>query len=1054
MKKNLCFGVVLLITTWLFCKEPYFLSHPVLTPDAEKIVFSYDGDLWIVSSPGGQAYRITAMEGEESRARISPDGRWVAFSGNQTGNRNIYIMPLRGGEIRQLTFYESEDLMDSWSWDSKHLYFTSNRYNNFTAYRISREGGTPVRLFKNYFNTPHGLVEHPRSKAYYFTDTWESLRFANRKGYRGDYNPDIKMFNPETGEFKILTSYRGKDFQPIFDGKGHLYFISDEANGEYNLYTFKKGKKQQLTHFSRSVMNPQASANGEKVVFEKDYQIFVYDVGSGETGKIPIQLLVNDTLSLDQDFNLKGKVTYFDISPDGKKMALVSRGELLVSDIQGKFIKKIKTDPLGRVMEVKWLKDNQTILFNQTVDGWLNLFKIKGDGTGREKQLTRDTANNRCIQLNTRRTGAAYYSGRDGVRLLDLTTFKSDLLFEEELWALYNPPPVFSPDDRYIAVVARNNFESDIIIHDLKKSTTRNITDSGISETQPFWSPDGRYLYFCSDRFHPVYPRGGDAMKIYRFPLQKRDGYYRLDRFKKLFVEENKKENKKKETVTTPVVKIDFRDIVDRWEQVSPDTGSQHSPHVIQEKEKSHVLYVSDHDGGKSALWKTTIEPFKKNKTQKITGGKTRELAISGAQNKFYVLVNGSVNKLDLNKNSMEPIKMDFSIQRNLRDEFRQMFYEVWANLKENFYDEKFHGKDWRKIRQYYQTFLPHLNTRADLRRLLSDMLGELNSSHLGFYSRGKEEKTFHRRKTMATGIVFSNENPYTVDRIIKNSPADKEHIDLKPGDILTAINGNKIDTQKNREYYFATAGFAEEFLLNFKRGERDFEVKIHPQSPGQFRNRLYDEWVANNQNRVDEKSQNRIAYIQMKNMGGKALEDFIIEMTTEWYRKEALILDLRYNTGGNVHDAVLQFLSQRPYTLWKYRGGEYCPQPHFAPSGKPIVLLINEQSLSDAEMTTAGFKALGLGTVIGTETYRWVIFTTGKRLVDGSYYRLPSWGCFTLDKKDIERTGVKPDIYIKNSFKDRLERRDPQLDRAIQEILKQLEPRKKDPQTGKQRPD
>lgn len=173
--------------------------------------------------------------------------------------------------------------------------------------------------------------------------------------------------------------------------------------------------------------------------------------------------------------------------------------------------------------------------------------------------------------------------------------------------------------------------------------------------------------------------------------------------------------------------------------------------------------------------------------------------------------------------------------------------------------------------------------------------------------------------------------------------------------------------------------------------------------------------------------------------MGGGELNSFMEEMVSEAADKEALILDLRFNTGGNVHDDVLRFLSQKPYLQWKYREGKLTAQSNFGPAAKPIVLLVNEQSLSDAEMTSAGFKELGLGTIIGTETYRWIIFTSGAGLVDGSFYRLPSWGCYTLDGKDLEKEGVAPDIYVGESFKDRLAGNQPQLDRAIEEIMKKL---------------
>jgi C-terminal processing protease CtpA/Prc len=240
-----------------------------------------------------------------------------------------------------------------------------------------------------------------------------------------------------------------------------------------------------------------------------------------------------------------------------------------------------------------------------------------------------------------------------------------------------------------------------------------------------------------------------------------------------------------------------------------------------------------------------------------------------------------------------------------------------------------------------------------------------------------------------------------------------------------------------DRNYYFTRPSIDREIKLGFNRDGKTFDVKIHPQST--LAQNLYDEWIDNNQKRVDEKSKDRIAYAHMKNMGQGELENFLIDMSKELNNRDALILDLRYNTGGNVHDEVLKFLSQRSYLQWKYREGALTRQGNFTPSDKPIVLLTNEQSLSDAEMTSQGFKALKLGKIIGNETYHWIIFTSGAGLVDGSFVRLPGWGCYSLDGKDLEATGVKPDILVINSFEDKLNGRDPQLDRAIEELMKQL---------------
>jgi len=250
-------------------------------------------------------------------------------------------------------------------------------------------------------------------------------------------------------------------------------------------------------------------------------------------------------------------------------------------------------------------------------------------------------------------------------------------------------------------------------------------------------------------------------------------------------------------------------------------------------------------------------------------------------------------------------------------------------------------------------------------------------------------------------------------------------------------VNDETVDPAMDRSYYFSKPSLDGEISLTFNRNGQTVTTKVHPQA-SLFSN-LSEEWSDINQRRVDEKSKKRIAYHNMKDMGGGELEKFLIDMTQDFYQKDALILDLRYNTGGNVHDEVLKFLSQRTYLQWKYREGKLTPQSNFAPADKPIVLLINEQSLSDAEMTAQGFKALKLGTIIGMPTYRWIIFTSGTGLVDGSFVRLPSWGCYSLDGKDLEITGVEPDIKIPMNFEDRINGRDPQLDRAIEEILKKL---------------
>lgn len=1046
-------SMLLWIPAWSQTNEVYFTSFPCISPDGKTVVFTYDGDLWQVATEGGMALRLTGMQGEESRAKFSPDGKWIAFTGSQSGNQDVYVIPAGGGEVRQLTYHEAYDHVDNWSWDSQTIYFTSNRYSRFSGHKVSVNGGTPVRLFNNYFHTVHNMAEHPSGELF-FSETGESKGQAYRKKYKGAYNPEIQSYSAKTGAFKKYTSYEGKDMWPIIDKNGKIYFVSDEGNSEYNLYTFENEVKTPLTQFTTSIRFPVVSADGSSVVFEKDFQIFVYDTKSKATRKISIQAISNSIAEKEKDFDVKDKIEAFDVADDGMKIAFVSRGELFVSDIKGKIIQQLKTNPLGRVMEAKWLADNKTIIFTQTAStGFTNLFTIPADGKGAEKQLTQDAQNNRDLTLSIDRSKGVYLSGRNEVRLIDLRTFQSQTIVKEEIWGFQNSTPYISPNNEYILFTAKKNFEEDIFIFNLLTKTLINLTNTGITETAPYWSPDGKYIYFTSNRFRPAYPYGLGEGRIYRIPLEKIDSDFKSDKYSKLFEEKpaeaaKKEEDKSKSTKkeepkpATPTIKtytLNLDGIMERIELVSPNFGTQSNAQVFQKDDKTWVVYGSNHDESKFNLWLTTYEPFEKPKTEKIEGAATGGVDIIKASDKFYALLNGAIHTLNLESKKAEKIDIAFTFRRNLKDEFNQMFIETWANVKENFYNETFHGLNWEAERDEYAAYLKFVRTRADLRVLITNLLGELNSSHTGFTSNGDEEKTFYTTRTQATGIVFDQQNPYTVSSIVRNSVADKKGKNIQPGDVLVSVNGEAVNPSQNREYYFTNPSLDSEITLEFKRGATTYTTKLHPQSFFEVNDLLYDEWIAANQKRVDEKGNKRIAYVYMKNMGQGELEKFIIDMNSEAYNRDALILDLRYNTGGNVHDNVLQFLSQRPYLKWRYREGEYTVQPNFTPSGKPIVLLTNEQSLSDAEMTAAGFKELKLGKIIGTETYRWIIFTSGKGLVDGSFYRLPSWGCYTLDGKNLELTGVAPDIFVPMDFKDRLEGRDPQIDKAIEEIMKEL---------------
>jgi tricorn protease len=1036
---TLLFVLVLSLESYGQTSEVYFMSFPCVSPDGSEVVYTHEGDLWKVKSSGGLATRITAMQGEETRAKYSPDGKWIAFTGSQFGGQDVFIVPSGGGEVKQLTFHEAFDHVDSWSWDSKFIYFTSSRENRYSGYKISINGSTPIRLFHNFFHTVHNLVEHPNGEMF-FSETSESKTQAYRKGYKGSYNPDIQSYQPKTDKFTKYTDFIGKDMWPTIDQNGNIFFASDEKNGQYNLCKLEKGKTQHLTNFSTSIKQPVISANGKVIVFEKDFQIYAYDVTTKASNKIKVLSYTNSTFEKEKDYNTSDLISYFDISGDTKKIAFISRGELFVSDIKGKFIKQIETKSTGRVTEVKWMADHKSLLFVQTNEnGFTNIYTTRVDTASFVKQISKEDQNHRELNLSKDKTKAVYLSGRSDVNKIDLTSFENKTLVKEELWGFQNSPPSFSPNGEYILFTARRNFEEDIFIYQIEKGQLINLTKTGITENSPSWSPDGKYIYFTSHRTKPAYPFGLGEGRVYRVALEKIQSEFNSDKFDKIF-EEKGKEAKTIDSLAKKMnYTIDIANILERVELISPNFGNQGRCYVTQKEEKSMIFYPSNHSDNEYNLWMTTYEPFERTRTEKIEGIKGFGNFMVESAGKLFVLSGGNIHSINTETKKAEKVSISHIFRRNLKDEFNQMFTETWANVKENFYNETFHGLDWEKVKTKYLEYLPNVQSRSDLRVLITEMLGELNSSHTGFSSFGDEESIFYKTTTQGTGIIWDNDQPYKVKSLISYSPVDKKGIDIKPNDILLKVNDVNVDITNNRESYFVKPSLDREIHLTFKRMDSVHTIKLQPKSFNEINTLRYNSWIAQNQNIVDIKGNKRIAYAHMKDMGQDELNKFLIDMTSEAYDRDGLILDIRYNNGGNVHDNVLQFLSQKPYLKWKYREGALTVQPNFTPAGKPIILLTNEQSLSDAEMTTEGFKRLGLGKVIGTETYRWIIFTSGKGLVDGSFYRIPAWGCYTLDGKNLELTGVAPDIYVGMDFKDRLNNVDPQLDRAIVEILNQL---------------
>lgn len=1010
----------------------YFAQTPSLSPDAQTIYFGYNGNIYTVPVSGGLALSLVDLGAYEANPKVSPDGRWLAFSSTMEGNADVYIVPVTGGKVQRLTWHQATDAPLCWAADSKSLFFQSDRENAASVYQVPITGGTPVRLFPNYFNTISNFTLNRKTGEYLFNESNESLRFPTRKGYKGDHNPNIKSWNPKSRKYTEYTDYIGKDTWPMVDASGTMYYVTDlnpdkPESRESNIVKYVKGGAPiQLTHHDQSVQYPYISYDGSTIVYLLEYKIHVLNLKDGRSSEPAIRIADNAVASI-SSFD-KQKPEAAAVSPDGKKMALLIRGLLYVTDAKGRYFKRLDTPVDERLSDIVWGTDNTTLYYLRTNHGWTNVYSIKADGSSAENTIYETPNNCNSLTLSNKDNKLAFVCGRHDIMLYQNGAVSR--LAQAEFWSFRAPRLTFSFDDSYLAFCGMNHFEMDIFLYDFVGEKLTNLTNSACSEGYPCFSPDGKYLYFTANLTSATFPRGGSQATLYKLPLQRYQTPFDSDVYDQLFT--------KPTPAADSAVRVDTEDIYRRLEVVQARCGMS-IPYTFKVGGKSLLIYNSAHTGNRATYVLDLSDRWAKPRAIKDLNFNT--LFQSDKELYGFAGWGGDLYKIDVNSLATSKLEYATAVNKSLSDEFSQMFYETWAILEQNFYDVHFHGVDWAAKRDYYAGFLPYVHTRMQLRTLISDMLGELNSSHLGFSTMGPEESTLRPYNTLSleTGIVFSNANPYQVESVLPDSPAHKIEVGLRKGDVLVAVDNQRVDPKCNRNMYLTSASKKGEVSLTWSRSGKEFTTKLHTISYAEMRNLFYTQWEDDCRERVNAKSNGRIAYTHMRDMGDGALNLFLRDMYTDAVNKDALILDLRYNNGGNVHQEVLDFLRQSEHFRWAYRDFPKSTHPNVTPANKPIVVLVNERSLSDAEVTSNGIKSLGIAKIVGTETYRWIIFTSAHRLIDGSSCRLPAWGCYSLDGKDLESTGVSPDIYVRTTFEDRLKGNDPQLDRAIEEVLKAL---------------
>lgn len=1009
---------------------------PALSPDGAQIAFSYMGDLWTVPAAGGKAFKLTDNIAYDGHPVWSPDGQWIAFTSNREGSNDVYIIKSEGGIPKRLTFHSGNDMASDFTADGHWVVFQSSRSSMSSVFKIPVKGGNAVPILDTYWSWPGYAKVSPDGKRFLFALGMENNSWW-RRGYRGSNAAKIwmKEFSGKTA--KMIFGEESNCFWPDWNQNGGMvYFVSDRKNGTKNIWSvgLDGSDPVQVTRFPDKDITWMSIARPvEAAVYERNFGIWFTDLKTGKSHAVAI-LAPAETKSNQTFFVENAQASEYRLSPDGKKIAAVVRGDIFVLSSDGGYARNITNTP-WRERDIAWDKDSRFLYYVSDADANPDLYKISALGDAVPERLTQSKEDELKPRVSPDGRWLAYFRGKRQLRLIDLAGEKDSVLFEGDIYGLRASAPAWSPDSRFVAVEVRRNANTDLFAVDIQSKKAVLFTNTAYDEGSPVWSPDGKFLLFSSNRFGHSFPEFTGKWDIYQLFLEPQKTKFDEDAFDQLFQKEKKEKAKKDEKTK---VKVHFNlENIDRQTKPVTNTLGNDGQFVLSPKDKKTIYFLSNIDG-KYHLWTTSLDEKKRGKYEPFMSGLSSpgQLQMDAKGKYLYYLSRGKLGRIDLVSKRSKPISFRTKIEVDKTADYEQMLAELYYTQKYYYYDKNFHKANWSRLYEQFRPVLQQVREDADFYDYANMMIGHLNSSHSGIrapYHGGMNKPSAH------LGAEWRIEDGrIVITHMFKKGPLYDQRSKVETGDSLTAVDDKTLDVGKNI-WTLLNGKPGKRVKLTFikKADKSKVNVFIKPISAGAENRLRLEEWITSRREEVKSKTGDKGAYLYMRAMGRGDLSRFLKELERDAFPRQGVILDLRNNFGGNVHDRVLQALMKPVYAKWRVRGMSETPQSTFGVTQKPVVLLVNEVTLSDGEMTANGFKTLKRGPIVGNTTYGWLIFTTSVRLMNGGSFRLPFWGCYTLDGRDLETIGgVKPDIVVVNDLNDDLSGKDPQLEKAIEVLL------------------
>ena len=1042
--------------------ETKLLSQPAISE--QKIAFVYAGDIWLANHDGSTPKRMTSSEADESAPHFSPDGKWIAYSANHDNNTDVYVIATNGGQPTRLTWHPGRDTVNGWSTDGDRILFTSGREmkmgRSAQAWEVNKEGGLPVKIMDavvqsaSWSSDGETLAYQPYATAHRGASGW--------RNHRGGTIPPIWIMKPNANSYQQIPHVKASDTNPLWVGE-EVYFLSDRDRVR-NLHKYNQKTKQvtQVT-YEKTWDLLSADSHGTKLIFDVAGSLKLLDTATGKTSAPKISISPDLPELRVQWKDAMTALESAQLSSSGKRVLVSARGEVFTIPLKDGSTRNLTLTDGVRERDALWSPKGNRIAFTSDKGGVQKLIIV--DQSGKQKNKGFDlgpTADYQLLSWAGDGSKIIYSDNHLGLWSISPVSGKRLKIDDDNRRSQFETS--LSSDGRWLAYTKIGaNYFSDVYLYDFKKNRSHKLTDSMSSAGGPAFSPDGQYLYFSASTTSGPTDVGLDMStqeRPYRFgmyafvlasdgrsPLLPKSDEEKIKKKASDDDEDDKEEESK-------AVRIDIKGLSDRLVALPI---AQKAYFGLQVASDGNLYFVEvnqpgsgiEPDGQSTRTSQLMRFDFEEKKVEKVLDDVQGFELSSDGKMILTFSSNGQLKTAEIGeKLSAEAVNTsDVRARINPRAEWAQIFDEVWRTERDYFYDPNMHGLDWKAVHSRYKKLLPHVSRRADLNKLMVEMIAEMEVGHNRVGG-----GDIPRQKPVSIGLLGADlrvvNNQYKIDQIYTGekwnptliAPLAAPGIGAKQGDTIHSVNGVAINGKTNIYSLFENTVGKQVNLMVSSDGKIKNAKKVVVEPIANDQNLRFWNWIEENRKAVEKASNGKIGYVYLPNTAGGGFT-FFNRMFFAQADKKAMIIDERRNGGGQAANYITDILSRQYLASWKDRDGLIFDTPGAAVLG-PKVMLIDQDAGSGGDFLPYSFKRMGLGKLIGKTTWGGLIGISANRsTIDGGRVVVPFFRFFTPDNEwRVENEGVAPDIDVDLNPVLVNQGRDSQLEAGINEVLKQLE--------------